>query len=120
MYAKADLGPMTREAVAFFDDENELHDVVEALQTAFLSIGVLWGLLRAPWSPFLSTRTVRRLRLPREARISRRGDSGQQDLLGHGGFFLRLHISDEKREELARVILARHPGRDVNFHSIAA
>jgi hypothetical protein len=41
-------------------------------------------------------------------------------LLGHGGLVLWVHISDKKREELARMILARHPVRDVNFHSVAA
>jgi len=32
MYAKADLGSTTCEVVAFFDDEDELHSVVEELQ----------------------------------------------------------------------------------------
>ncbi len=32
MYAKADLGSTMCEIVALFDDENELHDVVEELQ----------------------------------------------------------------------------------------
>ena len=32
MYAKADLGSTMCEVVAFFDDEDELHDVVEELQ----------------------------------------------------------------------------------------
>ena len=32
MYAKADLGSTTCEVVAFFDDEDELHNVVEELQ----------------------------------------------------------------------------------------
>jgi len=43
-----------------------------------------------------------------------------EDLLGHGGLVLWVHISDKKREKLARTILARHPARDVNVHSIAA
>ena len=43
-----------------------------------------------------------------------------EDLLGHGGLVLWVHILDKKREERARMILARHPVRDVNFHSVAA
>ena len=53
-------------------------------------------------------------------RLRRRRRQRIEDLLGHGGLVLWVHISDKKREELARMILARHPVRDVNFHSIAA
>ncbi len=94
MYAKADLGSTTCEVVAFFDDEDELHNVVEELQIVgfdhaelssrwrtiptfparFRSIGVLWVLPRAPWSPVLSTlpRVARRWLLLRAAQISLR------------------------------------------------
>jgi hypothetical protein len=112
MYAKADLGSTTCEVVAFFDDEDELHNVVEELQIVgfdhaemsvmpsrkvvekiighelrtvvevaddpdvarFRSIGVLWVLPRAPWSPVLSTlpRAARRWLLLRAAQISLR------------------------------------------------
>jgi hypothetical protein len=36
-----------------------------------------------------------------------------EDLLGHGGLLLWVHISDKKCEELARMILAHHPALEV-------
>ena len=40
-------------------------------------------------------------------------------VLGHGGLVLWVNTLDKKREERARMILARHPARDVICHSIA-
>jgi hypothetical protein len=40
-------------------------------------------------------------------------------LLGHGGLVLWVNTLDKKREERARMTLARHPARDVTCHSIA-
>ena len=187
MYAKADLGPTTCEAVAFFDDENELHDVVEELQTVgfdHAELSVLpsrkvvekiighefrtvveavedpdvphavpvdrasWGLAQgalvalplyvascgaaiafAASGADLATVAMASiaggalgaaLGLLLMIWLRRRHREGIEDLLGHGGLVLWVHISDKKREELARMILARHPVRDVNFHSVAA
>jgi hypothetical protein len=43
--------------------------------------------------------------------MRRRRRQQTEDLLGHGGLVLWVHISDKKREELARTILARHRAR---------
>jgi len=40
-------------------------------------------------------------------------------MLGHGGLVLWVKTLDIKREERARMILARHPAHDVTFHSFA-
>jgi hypothetical protein len=40
-------------------------------------------------------------------------------MLGHGGLVLWVNTLDKKREERARMTLARHPARDVTCHSIA-
>jgi hypothetical protein len=184
MYAKADLGSTMCEVVAFFDDENELHNVVEELQIVgfdHAEISVMpsrkvvekiighelrtvvevaddpdvpravpvdrgsLGLAQAPWSPVLST-------LPRAARrwlcasgadlatvamagiaggalgaalgifpmiwMRRRRRQRIEDLLGHGGLVLWVHISDKKREELARMVLASHPTRELGSGSL--
>jgi hypothetical protein len=39
-------------------------------------------------------------------------------LVGHGGLVLWVNILDRKREERARMILARHPARNVACHRI--
>jgi hypothetical protein len=40
-------------------------------------------------------------------------------MLGHGGLVLWVNTLDRKREERARMTLARHPVRDVTYHRIA-
>lgn len=178
MYAKADLGSTTCEVVAFFDDEDELHNVVEELQIV--------GFDHAEMSVMPSRKVVEKIighelrtvvevaddpDVPRAVPVDRgslglaqgamvagplyvascgaamafaasgadlatvamagiaggalgaalgifpmiwmrrRRRQRTEDLLGHGGLVLWVHISDKKREELARMVLARHPAR---------
>ena len=167
MYAKADLGSTTCEVVAFFDDENELHNVVEELQIvgfdhaeisvmpsrkvvekiighelrtvvevaddpdvpravpvdrgslglaqgamvagptyvascgaamAFAASGAMAGIAGGALGSALGIFPMIWMRRRRRQRI--------EDLLGHGGLVLWVHISDKKREELARMVLA--------------
>ncbi len=180
MYAKADLGSTMCEVVAFFDDEDELHDVVEELQIV--------GFDRTEISVMPSRKVVEKiighelrtvvevadnLDVPRAVPVDRAsvglaqaalvagplyvascgaaialaangadlatvamaGIAGGalgaalgifpmiwmrrrrrqriEDLLGHGGLVLWVHISDKKCEELARMILSHHPAREL-------
>ena len=184
MYAKADLGSTTCEVVAFFDDEDELHNVVEELQIV--------GFDHAEISVMPSRKVVEKIighelrtvvevaddpDVPRAVPVDRgslglaqgavvagpiyvascgaamafaasgadlatvamAGIAGgalgaalgifpmiwmrrrrrqRIDLLGHGGLVLWVHISDKKREELARMILTRHPTRELGSGSL--
>jgi hypothetical protein len=174
MYAKADLGS-TCEVVAFFDDEDELHDVVEELQIVGFdhaeisvmpsrkvvekiighelrtvvevaddpdvpravpvdrgSLGLAQGALVA--GPLYVASCGAAIAFAASgadlATVAMAGIAGGalgaalgifpmiwmrrrhrqriEDLLGHGGLVLWVHVLDKKREELARMILARH------------
>ena len=179
MYAKADLGSTICEVVAFFDDEDELHDVVEELQTVGFdhaeisvmpsrkvvekiighelrtvvevsdpdvpravpvdrgSLGLAQGALVA--GPLYVASCGAAIAFAASgadlATVAMAGIAGGalgaalgifpmiwmrrrrppriEDLLGHGRLVLWVHISDKKREELARIILARHPAREL-------
>jgi hypothetical protein len=173
MYAKADLGSTTCEVVAFFDDEDELHNVVEELQIVGFdhaemsvmpsrkvvekiighelrtvvevaddpdvpravpvdrgSLGLAQGALVA--GPFYVAACGAAMAFAASgadlATVAMAGIAGGalgaalgifpmiwmrrrrrqriEDLLGHGGLVLWVHISDKKREELARMVLA--------------
>jgi hypothetical protein len=185
MYAKADLCSTTCEVVAFFDDEDELHDVVEELQIVGFdhaeisvmpsrkvvekimghelrtvvevaddpdvpravpvdrgSLGLAQGALVA--GPFYVASCGAAMAFAASgadlATVAMAGIAGGtlgaalgifpmiwmtrlrrqriEDLLGHGGLVLWVHISDKKREELARMILARHPTRELGSGSL--
>ena len=173
MYAKADLGSTTCEVVAFFDDENELHNVVEELQIVGFdhaeisvmpsrkvvekiighelrtvvevaddpdvpravpvdrgSLGLAQGAMVAGPTYVASCGAAMAFAASGAdlATVAMAGIAGGalgsaigifpmiwmrrrrrqriEDLLGHGGLVLWVHISDKKREELARMVLA--------------
>jgi hypothetical protein len=181
MYAKANLGSTMCEVVAFFDDEDELHDVVEELQIVGFdrteisvmpsrkvvekiighelrtvvevadnpdvpravpvdrgSLGLAQGALVA--GPLYVASCGAAIALAASganlAAVAMAGIAGGalgaalgifpmnwmrrwrqqriEDLLGHGGLLLWVQISDKKCEELARMILAHHPAREVS------
>lgn len=176
MYAKADLASTMCEVVAFFDDEDELHDVVEELQIVGFdrteisvmpsrkvvekrighelrtvvevaynpdvpravpvdraSLGLAQGALVAGPLYVASCGAVIALAASNAdlATVAMAGIAGGalggalgiflmrwmmrqrrqriEDLLGHGGLVLWVHISEKKCEELARMILVQHP-----------
>ena len=173
MYAKADLGSTTCEVVAFFDDEDELHNVVEELQIVGFdhaemsvmpsrkvvekiighelrtvvevaddpdvpravpvdrgSLGLAQGAMVAGPIYVASCGAAMAFARADLAKVAMAGIAGGalgaalgifpmiwmrrrrrqriEDLLGHGGLVLWVHISDKKREELARMVLASH------------